>query len=219
MMTSYLNNSQPEEYQYHELGPMRFPYSITDAETNETFPIMDQRMIFQLADILNEMNKDEDPALQINFIKWIQTSANTPVATSKRRPDGTVPGRLETTLDPALLDNANLTYSNVSAVYEGMEALDDFKGLDKERIQFYAKDIFRAHKQAVEDGMLDFSEVEYLRYVMGFDANITDQVTTTAVTWPMWEFESVYFMATGEYPRIRLWHVTERDDSDQAARN
>ena len=30
---------------------------------------------------------------------------------------------------------------------------------------------------------------------MGYDANITDQVTSTAVSWSMWEFETVYFMA------------------------
>ncbi|KAF2638428.1 L-amino acid oxidase-like protein LaoA [Massarina eburnea CBS 473.64] len=196
MYTSYLNNTAPEEYQYHELGPMRFPYTITDEETNETFPIMDQRMVFQLADVLNEVNKDEDPALQINFIPWIQKSDNAPVVTSKRRPDGTVPGTLETTLDPSLLDNANLTYSNATAVAEATKALDDFKHLDAERIRLYAKNVFRAHKEAVETGLFDFSEVEYLRYVMGFDNNITDQATTTAVVWPMWEFETVYFMAT-----------------------
>ncbi|KAH6625876.1 L-amino acid oxidase-like protein LaoA [Boeremia exigua] len=195
MLTAYLNNTKPEDYQYHELGPMRFPYSIHDAETNETFAIEDQKMVFQLADILNEMNKDEDPALQVKFIDWIQTSQNAPVATSQRRPDGTIPGRMETRLDPALLDNPNSTYSNVTAVYEAMAALDDFKALTPERVRFYAKDVFRAHKQAVEQGMLDFSEVEYLRHVMGYDANITDQVTTTAVSWPMWEFETVYFMA------------------------
>ncbi|KAI8932973.1 hypothetical protein NX059_010441 [Plenodomus lindquistii] len=195
MYTAYLNNTAPEAYQYHELGPMRFPYSITDPETNETFAIEDQKMIYQLADILNEMNKDEDPALQVNFIPWIQTSANTPVATTQRRPDGTVPGRMETQLNPSLLDNPNSTYSNVTAVYEAMAALDDFKALTPERIRFYAKDIFRAHKEAVETGMLDFSEVEYLRYAMGYDANITDQVTSTAIAWPMWEFETVYFLA------------------------
>ena len=195
MLTAYLNNTKPEDYQYHELGPMRFPYSIHDAETNETFAIEDQKMIFQLADVLNEMNKDEDPALQVNFIDWIQTSDNAPVATSQRRKDGTIPGLVETKLNPDLLDNANLTYSNATAVYEAMAALDDFKALTPERVRFYARDIFRAHKEAVEQGMLDFSEVEYLRYAMGYDANITDQVTSTAISWPMWEFETVYFMA------------------------
>ncbi|CBX94170.1 similar to L-amino acid oxidase LaoA [Plenodomus lingam JN3] len=195
MYTAYLNNTKPEDYQYHEMGPMRFPYTMTDPETNETLAIEDQKMIFQLADILNEINKDNDPALQVKFVPWIQTSTNAPVATTKRRPDGTVPGRLETQLNPSLLDNPNATYSNATAVYEAMAALDDFKALTPERVRFYARDIFRAHKQAVEQGMLDFSEVEYLRYAMGYDANITDQVTTTAVSWPMWEFETVYFMA------------------------
>ena len=26
MMTAYLNGTSPEEGQYHEMGPMRFPY-------------------------------------------------------------------------------------------------------------------------------------------------------------------------------------------------
>jgi monoamine oxidase len=196
MYTTYLNNTQPEEYQYHELGPMRFPYSITDIESNETWPIMDQRMIFQLADVLNELNKHEDPSYQVSFIPWIQISDNAPVATSHRRPDGTIPGRLETKLDGSLLDNVNASYSNVTKAYEAIKALDDFKGLDKARIKSYATDIFRAHKEAEASGLMDFSEVEYLRFVMGFDSNTTDQVTPSNVVWPMWEYETVYFMAT-----------------------
>ncbi|KAI9150641.1 L-amino-acid oxidase [Paramyrothecium foliicola] len=193
IMTAYLNGTAPEEGQYHEMGPMRFPLEITDSDTNETFPIMDQRMVFQLADILNELNAGND-TLQVKFWDWIQTSPNTPVSTSKRRPDGTFPSRTEVANNPDYADP--IAYSNATAAEEALQALEDFKGIDKERIRFYAKDIFRAHKEAVETGMFDFSEVEYLRKVIGTDLNTTDEVTPSHVVWPMWEYETVYFLAS-----------------------
>lgn len=192
MKTTYLNGTSPADHQYHELGPMRFPHSITDPDTNETFPIMDQRMVYQLADVLNELNAGND-SLQVKLIPWIQTSDNTPMTTNMRRPDGTFPGRTELAENPIYAEN--VTYSNATAVAEAQQALEDFKGLTSERIKFYATNVFRAHKQAVEEGLLDFSEVEYLRYVMHTDLNVTDEVTSTAVVWPMWEFETVYFLA------------------------
>ncbi|EQB48846.1 L-amino-acid oxidase [Colletotrichum gloeosporioides Cg-14] len=191
--TTYLNGTSWDEGQHHELGPMRFPHSIHDPDTNETYPINDQKMIYQLADVLNEINKDADPALQINFIPWLQVSDNAPVATKQRRPDGTVPGRKEIAADPSL--QSNTTYSNATAVKEAIAALDDFKDLTPEKAKFYATNVFQAHKQAVEQGMFDFSEVEYLRYVMKTDLNVTDEATPSNVVWPMWEFETVYFMA------------------------
>ena len=53
---------------------MRFPVSLTYAGTNETLEIQDHKLVFQLADVLNEMNKGKDPKLQVNFINWIQSS-------------------------------------------------------------------------------------------------------------------------------------------------
>jgi hypothetical protein len=55
-------------------SPMRFPVSLTYTGTNETLEIQDHKLVFQLADVLNGMNKDEDPKLQVNFIPWIQTN-------------------------------------------------------------------------------------------------------------------------------------------------
>ncbi|KAK7408251.1 hypothetical protein QQX98_009563 [Neonectria punicea] len=193
IMTAYLNNTVPEDGQYHELGPMRFPVEITDPDTNDTFPIMDQRMVFQLADILNKINAGND-SLQVKFSNWIQSSPNTPVSTSKRRPDGTFPGKTEVASNPAYEEPVQ--YSNATAAEEAIQALEDFKGLDQDRIRFYATNVFRAHKEAVETGMFDFSEVEYLRHVVGTDLNTTDEVTPSHVVWPMWEYETAYFLAS-----------------------
>jgi len=68
--TSYLNGSKPDQYQYQEMGPMRFPVSIT-YPNNDTIQILDHRMVFQLADVLNKQNGG-DPEYAVNFIKWIQ---------------------------------------------------------------------------------------------------------------------------------------------------
>ncbi|TKX21863.1 L-amino-acid oxidase-2 [Elsinoe australis] len=193
MWTSYLNNTRPEEGQYHEMGPMRFPYEITDPDTNETFPINDQKMVFQLADVLNEINAGNEE-LQVRFIPWIQSADNTPLTTNKRRPDGTFPGKTEIAKDPAYAADP-VAYSNETAAEEALQALDDFKALSPERIKFYATDVFRAHKEAVEQGLFDWSEVEYLRKVIGTPLNTTDEVTPSQVVWPMWEYETVYFLA------------------------
>ncbi|KAH6900567.1 L-amino-acid oxidase [Thelonectria olida] len=192
--TTYLNNTSPADYQYTELGPMRFPVSVKDSDTNETYQIMDHRMVFQLADVLNEMNAGND-SLQVKFIPWIQSSANTPVTTSKRRPDGTWPGKTEVAEDPEYAAEETV-YSNATAVAEAEKALEEVQGMTSERIKFYATNVFKAHKQAVEEGLFDFSEVEFLRYVMKTDLNVTDEVASTDSLSAMWEYDTVYFMAT-----------------------
>ncbi|KAK2604032.1 hypothetical protein N8I77_006992 [Diaporthe amygdali] len=191
--TVYLNGSSPEEGQYHELGPMRFPVEITDSETNETFPFNDQRIIFQLADVLNELNTGNE-AVQVKFWNWIQNSPNTPVDTLFRRPDGTFPGKTEVATDPAYYNPT--VYHNATAASEAIAALDKFKGLDTQRIRMYASNIFAAYKQAKDDGMFDYSEISYLRDVIKTDLNTTDEVTPSHIYWPMWEYETVYFLAS-----------------------
>lgn len=190
--TTYLNNTTPEEHQYHELGPMRFPHTFTDPDTNETYPIMDHRMVYQLADVLNGLNTGND-SLQIKFIPWIQSSENTPVTTNKRRPDGTFPGKKEVAEDPRYATET--VYSNATAVAEAEEALEEFKDMTSEKLKLYATNVFKAHKLAVEEGLFDFSEVDYLRYVMKTDLNVTDEVASTSNISPMWEYDTVYFMA------------------------
>jgi hypothetical protein len=86
LRTTYLNNTSPEDYQYQEQGwvlriggadnrPMRFPVSMTYAGTNETLDIQDHKLVFQLADVLNQMNAEVDSIFQVNFIPWIQSNS------------------------------------------------------------------------------------------------------------------------------------------------
>ena len=192
--TSYLNGSKPEDYQYQEMGPMRFPVSLTSAD-NETIQIMDHRMVFQLADVLNEQN-GHDPDMAVEFIKWIQKSSGQASSTTLRRPDGTVPSAGEVATNPAYVTNANASYSNATLVTEAKEAIEDWSDLSEEKIAKLATNVFTAHKQAVEEGYFDFSEAGYLKYKLGYDLNITDQASDVADNLPNWLYETVYFLAS-----------------------
>ncbi|KAK8203853.1 flavin-containing amine oxidoreductase-domain containing protein [Phyllosticta capitalensis] len=194
--TSYLNNTTPDEYQYQEMGPMRFPVSITNSTTNETIQIMDHRMVFQLADTMNKLNGN-DSSLAVNFIKWIQSAVN----------------------DPEDATNTTATYSNVTAVEEALAQVDAWDALTWEKKNEIATNVFQAHKKAVEEGYFDFSEASYLRYVMHQSADITDQAVSTATNSPEWLYDSIYFGATewrtidkglSSLPRAFMPHVANR---------
>lgn len=64
--TAYLNGTTPDQYQYQEMGPMRFPVSVTLG--NDTVEINDHKMVFQLAATLNDMNGNSSE-YAVNFIK------------------------------------------------------------------------------------------------------------------------------------------------------
>lgn len=191
--TAYLNGTTPDEYQYQEMGPMRFPTEI--ALDNETLVINDHKMVFQLADVLNQQNGNGSD-YQVGFIQFIQQSANEPSDTTKRRPDGTVPGITEVSNTPAYQVNANATYANATAVAEAEQDFDDFIDMDRAKMRLYTSNVFQAHKQAIKDGYLDFSESGYLRYKLGLDINVTDSVDTVADAEPAWPYDDLYFEAT-----------------------
>ncbi|KAL9033492.1 MAG: hypothetical protein Q9180_005914, partial [Flavoplaca navasiana] len=72
--TAYLEGG-PFDYQYQDVGPMRFPKSVQYAGTNETVPINDQQLLFQLGEIMDQMNQGQ-PNYSVKFIPWIQESPN-----------------------------------------------------------------------------------------------------------------------------------------------
>ncbi|USW51833.1 Putative amine oxidase, FAD/NAD(P)-binding domain superfamily [Septoria linicola] len=193
--TSYLNGTEPSDYQYQEMGPMRFPVSVTYDDPAETIQINDHRMVFQLAEVLNKQNGNNSE-YAVNFIKWIQSAANDPSSTSERRPDGTVPGTAEVAANPAYSTNANLTYSNATAVAEAAAAYDKWMGLDRDAFRAIATNVYKAHKWSVDNGYFHFSEAGYLNYALGISANITDQVDDISDADASWAYDSVYFSAT-----------------------
>ncbi|KAJ5562137.1 hypothetical protein N7461_000898 [Penicillium sp. DV-2018c] len=216
--TKYLNNTTPDQYQYQEMGPMRFPVSITYADTNETLEIQDHRMVFQLANTLNTMNAHH-PDLEVNFIPFIQNSLNVPASSGGNRlPNGQIPSAAQ------IAANSSLVYRpgspNDTAVAEAKSAYGNYTALnDRETIRNLATNMYQAHKQAVEDGMFDWSEAGYLRS-LGYSANITDYVAGTGNS-PIWGdlYDDVYFAATKwrtidkgleSLPRAFQPHVAEK---------
>lgn len=194
--TKYLNNSSPEDYTYQEMGPMRFPVSITYADTNETLQIMDHRMVFQLAGVLNKMNaKANKTDLQVNFIPWIQSSPNVPADSGGvRLPDGRIPSAADVAANSSLVYTA--ASSNATAAKNAEAAVDNYTGMNnRSTIRNFASNMYKMHKHAVDNGLFHWSEAGYLRYALGYDANISDYVAGTTDT-PMWLYEDVYFAAT-----------------------
>ncbi|KAH8812478.1 flavin-containing amine oxidoreductase-domain containing protein [Xylogone sp. PMI_703] len=190
--TSYLNNTRPDQYQYQEMGPMRFPVSITYPDTNETLEIQDHKMVFQLADTVNKLNK-HNPDLEVNFITWIQSAANDPASTDKRRPDGTVPGNAEIQANKSL---ANTPEPADPATAPYTTLVDDYFTLSRTNITEMATNMFKAHRKAVDAGYLGWSEANYLRYHLGASIDITDKVDSLDDTADNWLYDNVYFSAT-----------------------
>ena len=72
MHTAYLEGG-PSDYQYMEMGPMRFPETIQLAGSNETLPINDMKLVFQLGEIMNQLNNGH-PNFTVKFTPWVCVS-------------------------------------------------------------------------------------------------------------------------------------------------
>ncbi|KAI9370252.1 flavin-containing amine oxidoreductase-domain containing protein [Aspergillus egyptiacus] len=194
--TKYLNNSKPEDYQYQEMGPMRFPVSIHYAEQNETLEIQDHKMVFQLADVLNEMNADCHPELNVDFIPFIQRSTAVPASAGGNRLDnGRIPTAGEVAAQPDLVYSA--AGPNETLAEEADAAYSEYLNHDDLSMKAAAANIYRAHKAAVENGLFHWSEAGYLKYALGYDSNLTDYVAGSGTS-PMWGdiYDGVYFSAS-----------------------
>ncbi|KAL4779916.1 flavin-containing amine oxidoreductase-domain containing protein [Aspergillus varians] len=60
-----------------------------------------------------------------------------------------------------------------------------------------AQNIYQAHKTAVDNGLFHWSEAGYLKYALGYDANVADYVAGSGGG-PMWNdiYDNVYFSAS-----------------------
>jgi monoamine oxidase len=194
--TKYLAGSSPDEYQYQEMGPMRFPVSVEYADTNETLDIQDHKMVFQLGEVLNELNGN-DPELEVKFIPWIQSSPNVPAnSRGYRMPNGLIPSRAQLAADGNLTGPAP-EISTMDEVETASEALEEFVDITPERMRNVSQNVFKAHKEAIEMGLFHWSEADYLRYELGLDANTVDYASGAGLS-PMWGswYDTVYFAAT-----------------------
>lgn len=194
--TKYLAGSRPEDYQYQEMGPMRFPVAIRYADTNETLEIQDHKMVFQLAETLNKLNGNNSD-LAVRFIRWIQSSPNTPTnSRGGRLVNGLIPSAAQVRANSSLVGPAQ-TPPDAAAVNAASDNFTSFIDLSRERVASLANNVYKAHKEAIARGIFSFSETAYVRYELGQSPNVTDFVagTDNGYLWGDW-YDNVYFSAT-----------------------
>lgn len=216
--TKYLAGSTPEQYQYQEMGPMRFPVSTKYADTNETLDIQDHKMVFQLGEVLNQMNGN-DSTLAVKFIPWIQSSANVPAnSNGYRLPNGRIPSAAQIRANRTLYTLPSPVGPEEEVQEHAAEALDEFIGVTPAVLRNISTNIYKAHKHAVENGLFNWSEAAYLRYALNISADVVDFMTGNADR-PIWAYDTAYFSATTwktidkgleSLPRAFLPHVQSR---------
>ncbi|KAK4635407.1 L-amino-acid oxidase [Fulvia fulva] len=160
--------------EFAEMGPMRLPYSITYKSDNSTHEYTDHRMVWQLADWLNELNQ-HDPKWEVGFIPWIQHSPNELLARGTgRHPDGRIPTRAEIAANASLASKSGLSTQE----YKDTKAEMDKLLKDEKTLKSIQRDVWRAHKHAMEANLDDYSEQALMRTVLGASENVTDSIWT-----------------------------------------
>lgn len=198
---------------------MRFPVSVKYTDTNETLDIQDHKMVFQLGDTLNEMNKN-DPDLEVKFIPWIQSSPNVPTNTNGyRMADGRIPSRAQVAANESL-SNPTSKIEDMAAVEVAHEEIESFIDATPERLRNVSQNVYAAHKEAIDKGLFQWSEASYLKYKLGLEADLVDYAAGSGQS-PMWGswYDDVYFAATTwrtidkgleSLPRAFYPHVQDR---------
>ncbi|KAJ5463892.1 hypothetical protein N7475_007027 [Penicillium sp. IBT 31633x] len=170
--TKYVADTQ----EWAEMGPMRLPHSVTYKDDNETLLYTDHQLTFQMAKILNHMNNNASE-WKIDFIPWIQHSSNELYDQETRRhPDGRIPTRAEIEEDPSLKDPAVMTSASYSKTESQMHKILK----DEETLKSLQRDVWRAHKTAMDQGLDDWSEQAMMRHVFKASQNITDEIWTSS---------------------------------------
>ncbi|KAF2196931.1 hypothetical protein GQ43DRAFT_444681 [Delitschia confertaspora ATCC 74209] len=217
--TKYLAGTTPNQYQYQEMGPMRFPVSTKYVDTNQTLDIQDHKMVFQLGDVLNQMNGN-DSELAVKFIPWIQNSPNVPADTNGfRLPNGRIPGLSEMRANTSYVNPATPP-SDPEAAKHAAEVIEEVIGATPERLRQIATNVFQAHKEAIDKGLFQWSEAAYLKYALNMSTDTVDYVAGSGND-PMWGewYDTTYFAATTwrtidkgleSLPRAFFPHVRDR---------
>ncbi|KKY16114.1 putative l-amino acid oxidase [Diplodia seriata] len=161
--------------EWAEMGPMRLPYSVTYKD-GETLEYTDHRMVWQLADTLNAMNGNSSE-WKVDFIPWIQHHPNELLALGTgRHPDGSIPTRAEIAANSSLGKPAPLDTQEYDETKQKMDGI--LKG--KEALKSIQRDVWRAHKQAMDQGLDDWSEQAMMRHVFKASENVTDAIWTAS---------------------------------------
>lgn len=161
-----------DEYQYQEMGPMRFPYSITDSITNETVKIRDSQLVFQLAAELNKVNAGNDNRT-VNFIPWYQSApGNLVYKNGFKTAKGLPPNNAEVKANASLLPSVPAS-QDMKAAQASVANLTSTHDLTRKLVE----NIFRAHHDWIAAGYDDFSEFGYLHDKLNYSLDVTDSIT------------------------------------------
>lgn len=128
---------------------MRFPESIQLAGTNETVPVNDMKLTFQLADYMNTLNEG-DANFTVNFIPWIQNSPNgLQYFHGIKKPNGLPPTITEAK------NNKNLTAQiPVDPLVTELTNIYDNLTCNPTLMAAAAKNQFLAHKAFLDTGLV-----------------------------------------------------------------
>ena len=192
--TTYLSGG-PFDYSYQEMGPMRFPSTISLG--NETYNVSDHQLVFQLAEEMNNLNK-KSKKLSVDFIPWFQSSRNGLVFKDGiRLPNGMSPTVAQ------IAANSSLTITRVAnpetaALLEKVE--EALPG--EEFFVKMAQNMFKAHREWI-DGGLDgglpgdhWSEFAFMVNYLNGSLNSTNYRGAAAGSF--WDelYEGLYFSAS-----------------------
>lgn len=154
---------------------MRFPESIEYAGTNQSIPVTDMKLVFQLADVMNQINIGQ-PNYTVKFIPWIQNNPNgLYYFNGIKKPNGLPPTVTE------IKTNKNLTAQiPVDPLVANVTGQIDSITCNPTTMAAAAKDIFTAHKAWLDSGLGglggdDWSEFAYFHNHLKYSLNITDQ--------------------------------------------
>lgn len=157
------------------MGPMRFPQSIQYAGSNQTITVNDMKLTFQLADVMNQLNKGKSN-FTVNFIPWLQASPNGfYYANGIKKPNGLPPTVTE------IKTNKNLTAQiPVDPIVTDINNQIQEISCNPQLMAAAAKNVFTAHKAWLDSGLGglggdDWSEFAYFHNHLKYSLNVTDQ--------------------------------------------
>lgn len=175
--TEYLSGG-PFDYSYQEMGPMRFPLTYTVG--NETYPIKDHQLVFQLAEEMNKINR-HDKNLSVDFIPWYQSNSNgLQYYNGIRLPNGMPPTLAQVAANaslsiPSILDKS--TQDLETAVNNALPGPEFMAKL--------ATNMFKAHREFLDGGLGglpgdQWSEYGFMVNYLKANLNDTDIVASSA---------------------------------------
>ncbi|CAO1625590.1 unnamed protein product [Parajaminaea phylloscopi] len=157
--------------EWAEMGPMRLPHSIK-YHNGDVLEYTDHQMTFRLAEVLNEMNRD-DPHWRVDFIPWIQHHPNELLGRDTGRlANGRVPTRAEVAANSSLAAKTSIADHDFTPTKESMNRILK----DSARLRSIQNDIWAAHRKAMDQGLDDWSEQAMMRHVFKANENVTDAI-------------------------------------------